>query len=58
LNNFFLLEVNDNSGLEQIWFQNKGIVYSLSTFWALDDIKGTHARDFMVRFSQFFGIIQ
>ncbi len=24
----------------------------------LPELKGTHARDFMVRFSQFFGIIQ
>jgi hypothetical protein len=35
----FLQDVIDNSGLEQICSQNKGIVYSEGTLWAPDDIK-------------------
>jgi hypothetical protein len=60
------LNVKNTSNLDKIW---RGIRPFLTYFHGVSDplkkcsrgiilLKGTHARDFMVRFSQFFGIIQ
>ncbi len=38
--------------------EEKVAFFDISLLSFLHIVKGTHARDFMVRFSQFFGIIQ